>query len=353
MHRATSLRFFGLAVYLCLAAPSVSNSQVYQPPGSSEYEPTFGERRRWDLSIRAFAGYNDNVPQVPYSTNFFSEDPGAKKSGYGGLTIDGNYRLLQTDEYLAGAGLHFDQTFYYKNIGPACCSSDPKDYNFMAISQSVFGRYFFALAPGLRVMPASVGMAYSYRQELPTSLSGLIWHTKIHSLNWDLGVDVIRQLKLALNYNLSFLNFNPTYSTDSRDATAQSVGVSGAYAFQGGLRTITLGYQYGVYDARGRNWQVPGSHGVKASFKTHVVDRLWANLNVSSTWEDYKGFIDPDIPPPGRKWQRTENYGAQLLYVLTNHITVDLYYNYTGWVSNQRKFEANRNNGGMGTTYRF
>jgi hypothetical protein len=351
MNRATSLGILSFALCLCLSLPSVSISQVYQPPGSSEYDPTFGERRQWDLSIRAFVGYNDNVPQVPYSTDFFSFDPGAKKSGYGGLTIDGNYRLLQTNDYLLGAGLHFDQTFYGKNIGPTCCSSDPRDYNLTAISPSIFARYFFGLT---RRMPASVGMSYSYRQDwLPISPSGLIWHTKIHSLKWDLGVDVIRQLKVALGYNLSFLDFNPTQSTDSRDATAHGVGVSGTYAFQGGLRSITLGYQYGVYDARGRNWDASGSHGVKASFKTHVYGRLWAQFDVSSTWEDYKGFMNPDIPPPGRKWQRTENYGAQLLYVLTKHITLDLFYNYTGWVSNQRKFEANRNNGGFGVTYRF
>lgn len=351
MRQCVSVSIVYLVAGFCLVFASPSSSQVYQPPGSSRDNPTFGERRPWDLSVRAFLGRNDNVPLVPDSTDFYSEDPAAQKSNYAGLTIDGNYRWLQTNDYLAGAGLHFDKIHYDKNLGSPCCTSDPRDYNLTAVSPTIFGRYFFGLANG---MPASVGMAYSYSKDwLAFTRAGREWFTKIHSIDLDFETDINRQLNLAVTYNHSSYDFNPVQAANTRDGTAQTLGLVGTYNIQGGLRSIVLGYQYGVYDADGRNWDITDSHAVNAGFKTHLHGPVWANLDVSYTWEDYRGFSAVGIPAPGRKRQRIGDYGLSILYLLTQQVTLDFYYRHTDWSSNQQTFEADRDNFGIGATYRF
>lgn len=278
----------------------------------------------------------------------------AKQSFYAGVTLNGSYRLIQTEQWLAGLGLNIDAVFHEKNIGPSCCTTDGRDYNLISISPSAFGRYFFAVAAGSQIMPSSLGMTYSFLQDwLHITGSGLIWHTHVNTWKWDVSIDPIRQARLGLSYSLSLLDFNPTQSLSARNATAHAVGLTGSYSFQGGLRTVTLGYQYGTSDANSKNFEVNYSNGVKAELKSRVYGPLWLVLNAGATWEDYSGFKSGFIPAPGRKWQRIENYGAQLLYTLTRHIQLDLFYNYTGWSANQRQFEAHRNNGGMGATYRF
>jgi hypothetical protein len=328
----------------------------YQPtPGAGQDYP-FPGARPWDLSIRAFIGYNDNVPLVPHSTACGTPGGGpcAPGSFYGGFSIDGSYRLIRTDYWLAGVGLSFDQTAHTHNIGPACCTTDGRDFNLTALSPSAFARYFFDLDVGSSFWLGSAGMAYSYRRNwLPPAHSGLLWQTNMNTVQWDVAVNPIRQLRVGINYSLSFQDFNPAVTLNARDATVHAVGLSGTYSFQGGLRTITLGYQYGASDARSSNFEVQNSNGIKAQFKTLVYGPVWLALEAGSTWEDYNGFTGSSIPPPGRKWQRIENYGAQVVYVFTPHIQLDLFYKYTGWVSNQRQFEASRNNGGMGVTYRF
>jgi hypothetical protein len=326
----------------------------YDIATASPFELGITHPRPWDLSIRAFVGYNDNVPLVPYITSCHSSPPCDLQSFYGGFSINGNYRFIETEQWRAGVGLSFEQVIQGHSIGPSCCTTDAHDFNLTSLSPSVFGRYFFGFAFGRWIMPASAGMTYSYRRDwLPPAHSGVLWQADSHTLQWDLSVDVIRQLKLGLNYSLSFLDFNPAVTLDARDATAHAVGLSGTYSFQGGLRTITLAYKYGTTNASSSNFDLQNSNGIKAQFKTRVYGPVWLVLDAGSTWEDYKGFTGGGIPPPGRKWQRVEEYGPTLLYVLTEHITADLFYRYTGWVSNQRQFEAHRNNGGMGVTYKF
>jgi hypothetical protein len=326
------------------------------PPALAQYPPSdntsFGlsitHPRPWDLSIRIFGGYDDNVPLVPYST--FCRRPFercAKESFYGGFTTIGNYRFIQNENWLAGAALSFDQVFHTKNIGQTYTSTDGKDYNLTSVNPSVFGRYFFGFRYGSWVLPMSAGMTYSYQREWLPIKGPLIWHASVHTLKWDLGADVTRKLRIGIDYNLSFQDFNRADSTNARDSTAQAVGLSGTYSFHGGLRQITLGYQYGTSNAESRNFDIENSHGIKAKFRTRVYGPFWLVLDAGATWEDYKGFAADFIPPPGRKWQRIDDYAV------TRHITVDLFYKYTSWDSNQRQFEANRNNGGIGLTYRF
>ncbi len=361
MSRSTRVVFFDplssllycLLFLLFAASPALAQ---YQPGTAAGQDYSFPGSRPWDLSIRAFIGYNDNVPLVPHVTGCGTPGGGpcAPGSFYGGFSITGNYRLIQTDDWLAGVGLSFDQTAHTKNIGPACCTTDGRDFNLTSLSPSAFARYNFGFAFGRWIMPASAGMTYTFRRDwLPPAHEGLFWQSTSNSLQWDLSVDVIRQLRLGLSYSLTFQRFNPNVTLAARDATAHSVGLSGTYSFQGGLRTITLGYQYGTSDAGSSNFEVQNSHGIKAKFKSHIYGPVWGALEVGSTWENYKGFTAGFIPAPGREWARVEDYGVFLYYVFTPHIQLDLFYKYTGWVSNQRQFEAHRNNGGTGVTYKF
>jgi len=327
---------------------------LHQPLDSTPLGLSITHPRPWDLTIRIFCGYNDNVPLVPYSTFFGTPFyPGAQESFYGGITTIGSYRLIQNDCWLAGVALRLDQTFNAKSIGPASSTSDGRDYNLTSVNPSLFVRRFFGFRYCSWVLPASIGMTYSFQRDWLPIEGPLIWHTNVHTLKWDLGAAVTRKLQVEIDYSLSFEDFNPNNSLDARDATAHAVGFSGTYSFQGGLRSITLGYQYGKSNADYKNFDIKNSHGITAKFRTRVWGPFWLVLNASSTWEDYKGFVVDYIPPPGRKWQRVEDYGAQFLFAVTERITIDLSYKYTSWSSNQREFEARRNNGGIGITYRF
>jgi hypothetical protein len=357
------LRFILLAAIVTLVTPlnllaqseAPTRIETSRPLGSPLENPNYDfqrlEGRPWDLSVRAFLGYNDNVPLVPHSTFFTADGKKRDRSSlYGGLTLDGNYRFLQKEDYLLGVGLNVNEVVYVDRWGEGTV---PRNYNLTTANPNLFGRYFFGLALDRWIMPASLGMKYAYRRDW-LGYKPEIWFTSSNNLQWDLTVDVIRQLRLGLNYNLSFIDFNPKASFfNQRDATAHAVGLTGTYLIQGGLRSITLGYQYGVSNAKGRNFDVDGSNGLNLQFKSRVYGPLWAVVDGGWTWEDYKGFIIDFIPPPGRKWQRIDNYGLTFIYVVTDHINVDLFYRYTGWVSNQRQFEAHRNNGGSGVTYRF
>jgi len=284
--------------------------------------------------------------------SFFREpDSGRDRNSiYGGVSLEGNYRLLQKEDFLLGIGLNTDQVIYADHTGEGTV---PRDYNLTTVSPNVYGRYFFGIGLDRWIMPASVGMKYAYRRDW-LGYEPHIWQAFSNNLQFDLAVDVVRQFKLGLNYNLSFINFNPKVSFfNQRDATAQSVGLTGTYSFQGGLRSITLGYQYGVSDAKGKNFDVDGSNGFNLQFRSRIYGPLWAVIDGAWIWEDYKGFNIDFIPPPGRKWQRIDNYGLTFIYVVTDHIKIDLFYRYTGWFANQRQFEAHRNNGGLGITYQF
>ncbi|HKA33913.1 MAG TPA: hypothetical protein VKH64_11910 [Candidatus Binatia bacterium] len=354
--RSVSVCFSVIVLLLLVLASAGADDTIYSYPPTPlsnfpSYERSAIEGRPWDLSIRTFVGYNDNVPMVPYITG--CQKDCEKQSFYGGVSISGNFRFLQTDRWLAGVGLNFDQVGYANHIGPGCCSTDGDDYNLTAVSPNMFARYFFGLQVGdfQRVMPSSVGMTYSYRRDWTRIVGPLIWHTAINTVQWDLAVDVLRQLRMGLNYSIAFSNLNRVQSFNSRDNTAYLVGLNGTYFFQGGLRSITLDYHLGATDARGNKFDIPFTNGLKGRFQTRVVGPLWLALDAGSNWDKYRGKTFAGVGT--RRWQRTEKYRSTLLYSLTEHITADLFYEYTGWVANQREFEGNRNNGGAGVTYRF
>ena len=358
--RSVSLCLFVTVLVLAMPASPTADDTIYSYPPTPlsnfpAYERSAIEGRRWELSIRPFIGYNDNVPMVPYKTG--CQQDCTKASFYGGVSISGNFRLLQTDQWLAGVGLNFDQVGYTRHTGPGCCSTDGDDYNLTAVSPNMFARYFFGLQVGdfRRVMPSSVGMTYSYRRDWTRIVGPLIWHTAINTVQWDLAVDVLRQLRMGLNYSVAFSDLNRGgrlgAAFNSRDTTGYLVGLNGTYFFQGGLRSITLDYHLGTTDARGNKFDIPFTNGLKGRFQTQVVGPLWLALDAGSSWDKYRGKTFAGVGT--RRWQRTEKYRGTLLYSLTDHITADVFYEYTGWVANQREFGGNRNNGGAGVTYRF
>jgi hypothetical protein len=353
--RSVSLYVYAILIVLAFVSSGAADDAIYSYPPTPlspfpSYERSAVQARPWDLSVRAFVGYNDNVPLVPYVSSC-SKDC-AKQSFYGGLSISGNYRLIQNEQWLAGVGLNFDEVAYSHNIGSACCTTDGQDYNLTAVSPNAFARYFFGLRlGGPRIMPSSVGMLYSYRRDWLQIVGPLIWHTSIHTLRWDVAVDVLRQLRMGIDYTVGFSDLNAAQSFNSRDTISYSVGVNGTYFFQGGLRSITLDYRLGTTDARGSKFDIPFTNGLKGRFQTRVIGPLWLALDVGWIWDRYRGKTFAGIGT--RRWQQTERYRPTLLYSLTEHITADLFYEYTGWLANQRAFAASRNNGGAGVTYRF
>jgi hypothetical protein len=85
---------------LLLALPSSVWAQL------SRNAPT---SRPWDLTIRVFTEYDDNVPLAGVNTSF----TGDKGSVRFGTSVSGGYRLIQTKERQAGLGGNFVQMWHW------------------------------------------------------------------------------------------------------------------------------------------------------------------------------------------------------------------------------------------------
>jgi hypothetical protein len=303
--------------------------------------------RRWELSIRVFGGYNDNVNVVPEETYF----DGSTRSTYLGLQADAAYRLYQTRDLTLGLALSADRIWYLddqEHYDPSV-NDDAKEYNLFAIQPAVYVERRFRLLD----LPAAVGASYQYRYEETDEISsgGL----RSHGPRLYFDVKPWRGLTLGLAYTLSVDDYDVTFDDEnlnSRDGERHNVELSGRYAWNRGRQSVKLAYGYTVNNADGRNFEYD-AQGVTGQFRTHVVGPLWFGVDLGYRHADYDGFVSTWLPGPGRERQDVYEGGLQLIWQIDRHWAVDLFANRSLVRSNSARFEGDINNVGMGTTFTF
>lgn len=340
----------GWIVCLALLVSSAA-AQTMPPAGTSlGYQPQPGQvqPRPWDLSVRLFFIYNDNVQTIPDGTVFFTGD---KSSPGAGMTVNSAYRFLQNSTGEIGIRCRFDISGYTDSSAPTTpfAFNSPHDYLSIAVTPTLYGRYNFELLGH----KASAGMSYDYRHDWLEQES----FGSSHVLSWDVNVEVLRGLFLDTYYKLGFNDFkNEAFGNAavfSRDSLRQTVGVSGVYWFDRNRRAVSLGYQYADNDADGSNYDST-AHTVSVGVKSHLVGPLWGKFDAAFGFEDYDGFVlAGTVAPPGRTGTDTQDYRLTIVWVVTRAVSIDAFYSHSRWDSNQAIFDGSRNTYGLGITYKF
>ncbi len=339
----------GWIVCLALLVSSAA-AQTMPPAGTSlGYQPQPGQvqPRPWDLSVRLFFIYNDNVQTIPDGTIFFAGD---RSSPGLGMTVNGAYRFFQSSDAEIGLRVRFDiQGYTDSNAGATPFShSSPNDYLTTAIAPTLYGRYKFEMFG----RDASVGMSYDFRHDWLEQEA----FSANHILSWDLNVEVLPSLFIDTYYKLGFHGYNNedffVPSSFSRDSLRQTVGVSGVYWFDRNRRAVTLGYQFTDNEADGDNYDSTG-HTISVGVKSHLVGPLWGKFDAAFGFENYNSFLAFGVVPPGRTHTDTQDYRLTIVWVVTRAVSIDAFYSHSRWDSNQAIFDGSRNTYGLGITYKF
>ncbi len=301
------------------------------------------QARPWDLTIRLFAGRDSNVPLAPDQT-FINGDRG---SMFGGGTIKGTYRLVHSQDWSLGVMASADYLHFEKGKGAGQTDS-PDEYQLSVFNPGIFVRRKLKLG----AFPASLGLSYDYRRERsPIPAGGLDSAT----LKLDGGIALTHRFRLAANATYGHDDFSvafPDMSLNSRDAKRTAYGLSASYRFPWRQTTVKLNYARAENNAEGRNFDYDG-HKYSGRVETRVTGPLWLGLEMGKDSRDYKGFQSGFIPAPGRTEQDIYQFNGQLLWQLSYHWIVDLFYEESRYRANQPQFEAERRKFGLGATYRF
>ena len=341
----TAYRACALLSLLLVALPA--HGQIYPSPSASGAVASdaaersgVAEPRSWDLSMRLGFQYNDNVPHVADGTVFFFglDDTSAGITGQ----IDAAYRFIQNGEWEAGATVMLNGVAWFD-------TGEPNDWSFGNFVPGIYVRKFFDLAGHA----AHVQGDYHFTQ---TWLRGDNF-MKQHELKASLGVELMTHLTVNAGYAIAFRDFLEEFAEtalQSRSGELHAFYVSGMYWFDGNRRAVSLGYSYAISDADGANYE-GDAHSLNASFISHLVGSLWLKLDGVWTFENYdNGFVQPGtVTAPGREETNIQNYRITFLYVINQQWSVDLFYDYTVWDSNQSLFSGDQNLVGFGVNFRF
>lgn len=298
------------------------------------------QARPWDLSIRAFSEYNDNVSLSPEDDVAASE----QNSTSLGLVVSGKYRFYREGAWTAGVG---GSTFHKEQI-----SGDVDSFSVSAFTPNLFVEHRarpFAI-------PTRSRAAYSFSRVF---VSGKGFE-KRHSLGGDVRVTAHRTLQFGPRLSVAHKDFD-SEGTDpaitSRDSVRLSTGFTGTWRYRGRYPTVTLDYGYSRNLADGGNFDT-ASHAVMGRVTQPIVIRplstarnivrLFATLQASYANIDYFNFSTAP-----RRTQ--DNYQLRgLLYLpLGRHLAADLSYTYARNDANQSGFDTRRNLVALGLTYRF
>ena len=302
------------------------------------------EARPWDLSIRAFAGRDTNVLFTADNTLFFN---GRTRSLYGGVSLQGAYRFVQTNAWTVGVAVAADKLIY--EVNKAAGEDDsPNEYNFSSVNPGLFAKRKFMVAG----FPAFAGVTYDFYREYQGEFAG---DMVSHTIGANAGVQLMRNLDVAVSYSAGEDEFDvefPDQTLDNRDARRHALGISAKYRLGWHFTSLTLSYLRTDNEAEGENFDFTGdTYGARV--ETNVAGPLWFALNASKANRNHEGFQSGFIPSPGRTTQEIYDVQAQLLWQITRNWIADAYVIQTSLESNQAEFAADKQNVGFGVTYKF
>lgn len=336
--------FFLSALIASLA--SVAQAGFESPARTPSTKPAPGDQRNWDFSIRPFIGFDSNVQLVPDESLF----DGDQSSFMGGLSANGRVQRRIEEKWTLGAGIAVQQIWYSEEQSdrdPAV-NNDHDEYDLLVV-QPVLSLGYQDTFTG---KPVSVTSTYTIRGENgEVSAIGLDAHT----LGLSASVEAIPNLSVSLGYSHAWTDHDVDFGADEdangRDSKRHSVSLSARYRWDGNRRSVGLGYGFSHNDADGDNFD-SDSHSLSAEISSHLIAALWGRVQFSVQFADYDGpgfgFIDEN-----RKNQQVFGTGVALIWVFTQRISADVFFQRQDTDSNAANYRSDRNHVGGGVTYRF
>lgn len=353
-----TIRYSALACVVAMAATGAwAQSESTAPPPTVNASP---QGRPWDLSIRAFFGYDSNFAYVADDSYFIGDDD----AYFVGTQVNGEYRFLQRKELTAGVVGRLEAKFYpdkQRIAAPFTATGDPDDYNLINLGTGLYGQYRFMV----RSMPATATLRYDYRQENGKDLPALGLDS--HRITTDLSIMPRPDVTVALLYAHEWTDFDVTFDNPptslpdpvgDRDADVDRVKLSGKWRFHP-VRTIEVYYQYINNDAVGSNWAYD-AHGIGLRLESHLIGPLFGAFQFDYLDRDYgppfvAGFPFASGAPAaaGRTEQDDYHYTGQLLLVVNEHVSLDFFTTFSEYDGGISDFQVERFTVGFGITYKF
>ena len=340
MSRSVLVRAMAIVAALPLVAAAEFESSS-PPPSTKPREAA----RPWDLSIRPFIGYDDNVQLVPDMTIFV----GDTSSFLGGLAIDGSYRVFEDEHWTLAAAASLQNVWYAdeQQMQVPGVNDDHDDYDLLAVHPTATVGYRDVVAG----TPVRFGASYAFRfEDGDVHAMGL----EAHTLGLSASADVCRGLAVTLAWAHEWNAFDvrfPNEGLNGRDAELDRVDLTARYRFDRNRRSITIGYGFARNDADGDNFDYD-AHQLSAKASSQLVGSLWGELRFSARFADYDGpgfaFI-----PDRRNRQRVYDYGAGLIWVFGRHLSADVFYQRQDIDAGSASFRSDRDQVGGGVTFRF
>ncbi|MBT8043987.1 MAG: hypothetical protein KJO79_03470, partial [Verrucomicrobiae bacterium] len=184
--------------------------------------------------------------------------------------------------------------------------------------------------------------SYSYRwEDAATPLIGVSSH--------NLGVMVGRKINPCLDLELSASHswdefHTPGVGIFERDGQRNKYSLSLIHqAYEHGTRYV-LTYSYLDNDSDGSFFRYDG-HQISARMEKPLTARIGLVVQATYTDLEYDSVLHAD--------QDYLSAGIQLIYVIDDHWSADIYYNYLDIDSDVAIFDGDRNNVGIGLRYDF
>ena len=297
------------------------------------------EARPWELSVRAFSEFNDNVSLAPGRG---AGKPERASLAYGAL-VSGIYRVYRDERWTAGAGA----TVFHKE----------------QVEDEVDGFSVSSFQPGVFVVnqaepftvPTTTRLRYDFRRDL---VGGDGFETR-HSVGGSVQIRAIPTIAVGPTFGLAFKDFDDEGGkprVTSRDAVRPSVGVSATYYVLGRVPGLTVSYIFARNIADGDNFDFE-SHTVRGAVPillsvpaptTSGRLPLFVTPQVSYSKVDYFNF--ETLP---RRQQDSLNLGISFNLSLDRNLAVDLSFTHATSNSSRSEFDTRRNLVVLGLTYRF
>ena len=323
------------------AAPIVQAGFESPDPQSVSPEPDLG--RAWQLTARAFFGYNDNVQVVP-DTTFFTGD---ESDAFAGVSVSGTYRIHQGEFLSLFAVGEISQLLYLGN--PAGGGGTTDDYDLTVLSPGLL-----AIVPhSVGGYEASASLRYSFRHEAGRDVAAI--GLSSHSIALTESIAINQQTSVTAGLSFGIDNYEvdfPTPATDDRDADRFGLTLGIKHRWDNNRRNASFQYAFTDHDAEGSNFDYD-AHAFTGRFETHLLGPLWGAAELGYSLGDYNGFTSGFIPAPGRTEQDNLNFALQFIYVIDAKWSVDFSYRFTSYESNQPQFESEVNQFAIGLTYKF
>lgn len=338
MHRPLSCAAF--------VAVSMAASQAFAGFEGPSAGPNLGDPSdpfdAFDTVIRVGVGHNDNL-QLWADMSSLPEVDDTRASTFLTATLDTTFRHRINPLFTVGAALRVDGTATLNEIPVALQPQygEFNNYDRIVINPSLFASTVLG--------GVDVRFVYGFRfedaaEERSIGLYG-------HQIGIELSHDVSATWRIRAGASHAWNDFGIVFADpiNDRDGTLTSFNAGADYYIGGGVTVLSATANVAVNDSDGRNWKY-AAYGATLGARTVICPGLFASGEVGFEHRDYRGFVSPIIPAPGREEQDIFSAKAKLVYAISERFSADVHVVYGGYDSNMAQFEGDQTIVGAGLT---